>query len=148
LSPSPGVRERARSQRIEAPFDADLCDAPEAAWASELDQLIFRGSRVIEEVVFFHRASRTLLLADLIENFEPSKVGLAWRTIARIGGVLDPDGGTPADMRGTFMGRKAEARGCLERILSWAPERVVMTHGRWYERDGVRELERAFRWLR
>jgi hypothetical protein len=87
-------------------------------------------------------------LAGDAVNFEPSKVGLAWRTIARIGGVLDTDGSTPADLRATFMGRKTEARRCLERILSWAPERVVMTHGRWYERDGVRELERAFRWLR
>jgi hypothetical protein len=29
----------------------------------------------MEEVAFFHRGTRTLILADLIENFEPGKVG-------------------------------------------------------------------------
>jgi hypothetical protein len=50
---------------------ADLGDLPEEAWREDLDQLIFRGSRFIQEVVFFHRKTRTLVLADLIENFEP-----------------------------------------------------------------------------
>src|SRR6185437_14671557 len=48
--------------------------------------------RAIEEVVFLHRASATLILADLIENFEAAKLGTAMRWIARLGGVLDPDG--------------------------------------------------------
>jgi hypothetical protein len=32
-------------------------------------------------------------------------------------------------------------------MIAWQPEKVVMAHGRWYERDGVAELRRAFRWL-
>lgn len=143
---SPGVRERAASQRIEVIFDAELGDRPNLAWAAELDQLHFRGSRVIEEVVFLHRASATLILADLIENFEAARLGMAMRWIARLGGVLDPDGKAPLDMRLTFRDR-ATARACLQRITDWQPRRIILAHGRCYLDSAGAELRRAFRWL-
>lgn len=145
---SRGVRRRAASQKIDVTFDRDLADAPDPRWAEDVDQLAFLGSRVLTETVFFHRASRTLILADLIENIEPSKVdGRVLKALIRLGGASDPDGQTPLDMRATFIGRHALARASLARILAMRPERVLMAHGRWYERDGVAELERAFRWL-
>ena len=144
---SPGVRARAASRGVEVSFDADLGDGPDPAWREDFDQLIFRGSRYMEEVVFFHRRTRTLILADLIENFEPGKIGGVFGLLARLAGSLDPDGKAPADLRLTFLGRKREARACLERMLAWGPEKVIMAHGRPYERDGVAELYRAFRWL-
>jgi hypothetical protein len=130
-------------------FDADLGYAAETAWSSELDQLVFAGSRWLHEVVFFHRSSRTLILADLIENFEPAKVrGAAFRWLLARVGVLAPDGRTPIDLRATFVGRRAAARASLERILAWAPERVIVSHGRCIDTDARAHLERAFRWLR
>ncbi|HKV65538.1 MAG TPA: DUF4336 domain-containing protein, partial [Rhodanobacteraceae bacterium] len=144
---SPGVRERAAAQHIEVAFDADLADAPPQAWAADLDQMRFRGSRVIEECVFFHRSSATLILADLIENFEREKLTRGMRWLARLGGVLDPDGKAPLDMRMTFMGRKRLAREGFDRIMAWRPQRVILAHGRWYERDAEVELRRAFRWV-
>ncbi|HEY3520975.1 MAG TPA: DUF4336 domain-containing protein [Rhodanobacteraceae bacterium] len=143
---SPGVRERASTQGSDVKFDADLEDAVPAAWSDRLGQLHFRGSRVFEEVVFFHRASATLILADLIENFERAKLARGMRVVARLGGVLDPDGKTPMDMRVTFTDR-AGARACLQQILAWHPRRVILAHGRWYEDDGEAQLRRAFRWL-
>ena len=144
---SPGVRERAASQGVDVAFDAELGNEPDPVWREDLDQLIFRGSRFIEEVVFFHRQARTVILADLIENFEPEKVGGAYRWLVRLAGAADPDGKAPADLRLTFLGRKVEARASLERMLAWEPEKVIVAHGRWYERDGTKELRRAFRWL-
>ncbi|MCB9744012.1 MAG: DUF4336 domain-containing protein [Alphaproteobacteria bacterium] len=144
---SPGVRERAEAQGIEVAFDADLEDAPPEAWAPDIDQLIFRGSRFMEEVVFLHRASRTLILADLIENFEPQKVAPRWRWAMRLGGVTAPDGKAPADLRATFIGRKELARESLQRMKAWAPERIVLSHGAWFPEGGAAELDRAFAWL-
>ena len=144
---SPGVRERAASRRVEVAFDADLGDGPDRAWRDDLDQLIFRGSRFMEEVVFFHRRTRTVILADLIENFEPEKMGAAFGLLARLAGSLNPDGKAPIDLRLTFLGRERAARACLERMLAWEPEKVIMAHGRPYYRNGVAELRRAFRWL-
>lgn len=144
---SPGVRKRAASQKIDVRFDDDLKDAPEEAWAAELDQLLFRGSRLIEEVVFFHRATRTLVLTDLIENFERERLGRFGALVARLGGVLAPNGATPVDFRLTFFGRKAAARASFERMQQWKPERIVIAHGRCFEKDAEGELSRAFRWV-
>lgn len=144
---SPGVRQRAAAQRIEVRFDADLDDLPPAAWSTDIDQLRFLGSRVIEEFVFFHRPSATLILADLIENFEAGKLPAAWRWMARIGGVEDPDGKMPLDMRMTFAGGRKQARACFARMLAWRPERVILAHGRCYMDNAEAELRRAFRWL-
>ncbi|EIL97025.1 hypothetical protein RHOFW104T7_12445 [Rhodanobacter thiooxydans] len=143
---SPGVRERASSQRIAVDFDTDLAYAAEQAWAGELDQRHFRGSRAIEEVVFLHRASGTLILADLIENFEAARFGTAMRWIARLGGVLDPDGKMSLAMRFTFRERRT-ARACLQQMLAWQPQRVILAHGRCYLENAGTELARAFRWL-
>ncbi len=145
---SPGVRERAASRCVVVAFEADLGDdEPDPAWREDLDQLVFHGGRFMEEVVFFHRETRTLILADLIENFEPDKVGGAYRWLVRLAGAADPDGKAPIDLRLTFLGRKEEARSCFERILAWEPEKVILAHGRWYDRDGTAELRSAFRWL-
>lgn len=144
---SPGVRERAQSQGMAVSFDADLADAPPPEWADTLDQLHFRGSRVLEEIVFLHRDSGTLVLADLIENFEPARLPPMMRLLVRLAGSLDPDGKAPLDMRLTYLGRKRIARACLARMLAWRPRRVILAHGRCYLHGGEAELRRAFRWL-
>jgi hypothetical protein len=79
----------------------------------------------MEEVIFFHRKTRTLILADLIENFEPEKIGGACRWLVRFAGAADPDGTAPIDLRLTFWGRKDVAWASFERMLAWEPEKVV-----------------------
>ena len=101
----------------------------------------------MQEFVFLHRASATLILADLIENFEAEKLPRTMRWMARLGGVLHPDGKAPLDMRLTYVGRKRQARACLTRMLAWQPQRVILAHGRCYLDDAQAELARAFRWL-
>ena len=144
---SPGVRERAARQGIAVSFDAELGDTPPPEWGAELEQLVFRGSRFMDEVVFLHRASHTLLLADLIENFEADRLRPGLRWLVRLAGGLHPDGKAPLDLRLTFLGREDEARRCLRRMLAWQPERIVLAHGRCYPERGTEELRRAFRWL-
>jgi len=142
---SPGVAERARQHNIT--FDRDLEDAAPPDWADEIDQLIVRGGRFMEEVVFFHKTTATLILADLIENFESQWFG-SWytRLLAAIGGVVAPKGKLPLDLRLTYFGRHAQVRDAVRRMLAWHPKRIIIAHGRWFERDGEAELRRAFRW--
>jgi hypothetical protein len=94
-----------------------------------------------------HTARRcTLVLTDLIENFEASKINsplmqfLTW-----LGGVRDPQGSMPRDMRMTFQQQQLKA--AIEKMIDWNPERIVIAHGRWYDRNGRAELIRAFHWL-
>lgn len=94
---SPGVRTRAAQQSISVVFHADLAEAAPSDWSATIDQHIFRGSRYIDEVVFSHRPSKTLIVTDLIENFEFSKVNsLLFKSLIKLAGNADPDGKTPS----------------------------------------------------
>jgi hypothetical protein len=143
---APGVVKRAKSRQVVLRFDAKLGQEPPEAWAGQIDQMIMRGSNLHREAVFLHRPSHTLILTVLIENFEPKKLGGWFGLAARFAGVRDPDGKAPIDMRQSFRGGRAALREDVERMIGWAPERVILAHGRWYERDGTAELKRAFRW--
>jgi hypothetical protein len=141
---APRVEEKAGPHGIV--FDGVLGDDAEPAWRGEIEQVLVPGG-YLTEADFFHRASRTLILADLIENFEAGKLhGRFWRLLCRLGGVLDPHGSMPRDLRATFAGRKPEVKRAVERMLGWHPSRIVLAHGRWYEANAEAELRRAFRW--
>lgn len=117
-------------------------------WDAEIATLPVVGA-YMTEVEFFHRVSRTLILTDLIENFEPQKVGVLFlRLLMWIGGVTPPHGGLPRDLRLTFTWRhKRELRTAVETMLAWNPERIVIAHGKWHEHNGTEQLRRAFAWL-
>ncbi|AKQ66028.1 Methanol oxidation protein [Myxococcus hansupus] len=144
---SPGVRERARSQNIDVTFDADLEDTAPPAWSRDLGQHIFRGSRFVEEVAFFHGASSTLILADMVMALEPERLQPRWRWLLSLGGTMWP-GQTPREVQVTSWGRTEQARASYEQLRAWQPRRVLLGHGRCYLDDGAAQLERAFAWLR
>jgi hypothetical protein len=142
---APGARETAAARGIR--FDRDLSGEPDSEWAGQIDQLLVPG-RYLTEAVFFHRASGTLILTDLIQSFEPGKIESPWLRLAmRLAGCLHPDGSMPRDLRLTFLGHHRAFRRAVLTMLAWQPARVIIAHGHWYAEDAVRELRRAFRWL-
>jgi hypothetical protein len=140
---APRIREQADG-RID--FDARPLDQDSGyPWDDEIGTLPISG-RFMTEIVFFHFRSRTLVLTDLIENFEPDKVsGFLMRWLTWLGGAQDPDGQMPRDMRLTYSRQELEA--AVAKMIRWEPERILLAHGRWYETNGTAELRRAFRWL-
>jgi hypothetical protein len=141
---APGVRGRLAGRAIVL---RDLTDQPAPEWAGQIDQLLVRGG-YLTEAVFFHRASRTLILTDLIESFEAGKVQSPWlRLVMRLAGCMHPDGRMPIDLRLTFLGHRREFREAVRTMLAWRPERVIIAHGHWYPENGGQELRRAFHWL-
>lgn len=144
---APGVKERAASKNMHVQFDHDLGETADVPWRGEIDQQIVHGSKVHREAVFFHRPSSTMILTDLIENFEAKNLTWWMRILMRWGRILDPDGQMPRDMRMTFRLGHAELRKAVNQMIDWAPERVIVAHGRWYDTDGVAEIRRAFRFV-
>lgn len=142
---APRIREQA-GDRID--FAArEMTERTGYPWDGEIGTLPVEGD-FMTEVVFFHIASRTLILTDLIENFEPQKLSsLFMRLITRLGGVQAPDGQMPRDMRWTYRKQRAGVREAIETMIGWNPERIVLAHGRWFKTDGTDELRRAFRWV-
>ena len=139
---SPGLRRR----RKDLAFDGELGDAPDPAWADDVDQTLMRGSWAMTEVVFFHRLSGTAIFADLIQNF-PRRWFTGWRgVVARLGGIVAPNPSAPSDLRMSFIDRRA-ARAALSRILAWPIERALIAHGDPSEQDGAAFVRRAFAWL-
>jgi hypothetical protein len=115
----PGLAEK----RLDLAFDGVLfADAP---WRDELDGLVLTSVPKFNETVFFHRASRTLICADLIFNIR-SEPSFASRLVYRILRVY----GRPAQ---SWYFRKSIDRSAvkpqLETVLAWNFERVCMSHG-------------------
>lgn len=142
LYAAPGLARRRR----DLSFHAELGDTPDAAWAAEIDQVIFHGSFAMEEVVFFHRASRTAIFTDLIQRFDPAH-WRGWRRLyAAFDGILGPHGSTPREWRLSFWNRRA-TRAARQKTLAWNPQRVIIAHGEWVTEDGRATIERALRWM-
>jgi len=143
LHAAPGLRER----RVDLAFDADLTDAPHPDWAGELDQVMVRGNLITTEVVFFHRAGRTALFTDLIQQFRPGWFS-GWRAlVARLDRMTGPEPQVPNKFRTAFIDRRA-ARQALDRIGDWPVEKVLMAHGEPVTTGGAAFITRAFAWLR
>ena len=117
-----------------------------AAWAGDLDQAIVRGSALVSEVVFFHAASRTLLVEDLIQVHERRPGHPVRNALITVGGVAAPRGGVARDIRLSFRDRAA-ARQSLIKILEWDFDQLVVAHGPVITHAGRRTVEDAFSWL-
>ena len=141
LYASPGLRKK----RKDLAFDGELGETPEQGWAADIDQVPVHGS-FLTEVEFFHRASRTAIFTDLLQNL-PHDWAPGWRGIvARLDGVCAPNPGAPREWRAAFLNRRA-ARASLERILAWPIERVLIAHGEPVTADGAAFVRGAFQWL-
>ncbi|HUB11962.1 MAG TPA: DUF4336 domain-containing protein [Acetobacteraceae bacterium] len=137
---------RLRRKRKDLTFDAELGDATEPDWAADIDQVVMHGSFALTEVVFFHRRSHTALFADLIQNFARDWFK-GWRgLLARHGGIVAPNPGSPGDWRASFLNRRA-ARTSLDKVLAWPIERVLIAHGDLPTGDAAALVRRAFAWL-
>ena len=127
-------------------FTGILTDATPQVWAEDLEQVPFRGNPLIEEVIFFHRKSRTVILDDLIQNHPALKGHRLRNVLFRLAGVASPNGGVPRDIRLSFIHRDL-ARQSLEKLLSWDFDKLIIAHGVCIETNAKAFVERAFQWL-
>lgn len=144
---APGLRQRAQAQRAAIVVDRDLSDVAPEAWREEIEQVIVPGGVGFREVDFFHRPSRTLVLTDLVVNLEAEKLPALIRPLARLIGVVGPNGRAPIYLRLVVLMRREAARAAAERLVGFDPERVIFAHGRPFEEDAAAALRRSLAWL-
>jgi len=133
-------------RKARLPMTGILGDAPDQAWADDLDQIVFKGNPLIAEVLFFHRESRTVILDDLIQVHRIVKGRPIRNALFKLGGVAASYGGVALDIRMSFIHRGA-ARRSLRRLLAWDFDKLIIAHGPCIEKDAKQFVERAFRWL-
>jgi hypothetical protein len=127
------------------PLSGILGDEPYHDWADELDQLAFKGNPLIEEVLFLHKDSRTVILDDLIQNHQLARRHPLRNALIALEGVAYPHGGVPLDIRLSFTDRN-RARRSLEQLLAWDFDKLIIAHGPCVEHDAKPFVARAFRW--
>ena len=138
---SPGVRRRARSRHIDVHFTRELDEEAPEEWRDEIDQTLIPGG-VFKEFVFFHKASRTLILTDTIMNMDLDKLDEPWRTATKLSGMCHPQGQIFFGMRLPLLVQKAKRRAAFRKIRSWRPDRIVLSHGRCFEANTDEVLRR------
>jgi hypothetical protein len=137
---APGLAEKRRDLR----FDGALSEESAALWNGELRPALFEGAPSLNEVVFLHPASRTLLLTDLAFNVRPGAGGRA-RLFHWLVGATGRFG--PHRIVRLAIRDRAAARRSLEKVLAWDFDRVVVTHGEVLETGGPRALAESFAFL-
>ena len=125
---------------------AELVPDAVPPWGDEIAVHRIGGLRVLGEVVFFHIASRTLIVSDLAFNIGPSA---PWGT-RQFGRVTGTYGklGCPLDMRLFFIADRDVFAASLDEIRRWPFERIVLAHGDLVVDDARAAFDRAFAFLR
>lgn len=116
-----------------------------APWAADIDSVFIEGNSELNETVFFHQPSRSLVITDLAVHIGPWD-SFGTRTYARLNGFYDRFG-LSFLLKRFFRDRDA-ARASLQRVLAWDFERIVPAHGPVIAADARSRLESAFAWLR
>jgi hypothetical protein len=135
---------RARSgARRDLKLDATLGDEAPDEWAAAIDQHLFKGATAINEVVFFHRASRSAIFTDLVFNVPADfKEARMFYTVVGGRGRFGPH----RLIRMIIRDRKA-ARESVAKILEWDFDRVIVTHGDVLESGGKAKFAAAYSYL-
>ncbi|MFY8047237.1 MAG: DUF4336 domain-containing protein [Erythrobacter sp.] len=115
-----------------------------ARWAGSIDShVVALGS--FAEVVFLHRASRTLIVTDLLQNFEAYRIrNPLVRTVMTLGGAMGPNGRPSIEIRLAALAHRSALREGVRQMLAWEPSGIILSHGACYRTDAAAEIKRAF----
>lgn len=139
---SPGLIPK----RPDIRFDNELRATAKYAWSDTIAHEVFGPNRLFDEVVFFHRPSRTLVLTDLIINVKTDGYNWLQKLFAKFDNLGYPQGTTPRLYRWSMKSRTT-ARRVYRTMIEWEPARVIISHGEWFQEDGKKELESRLGWV-
>lgn len=132
------------NKRKDLVFFGLLGDEPRPEWKGEIEQRMVRGAPMLNEVVFFHPATRTLVLTDLIFNVpEGSNWGVP--IVCKLMGAAGHFG--PHRFIRWAIRNKIAARKSLGFIMRWDFDRIILAHGDIVDTGGKEMLRDAFSFL-
>jgi hypothetical protein len=131
--------------KLELPFSYEvLSDEPPTLWRDEISQHVIGGLPKLQEVVFFHHASRTLILTDLAFHIRHSD---SWftRLFMRLNGAHGHFG--PSRIFRTLVKDRTALRSSLGLMRTWDFDRVIVSHGEVLERGGKQVMQTQYAWV-
>ena len=136
---APGLEKK----RKDINFNGILHDKPNKAWSDELDQMIFKGCAFMEEVFFFHKSTKTLLVTDFIQSMHEHH-NFIERFVGRIGGVYN-NPSPPRDLRLMLYLDKKNTRKSIQRVNQWDFDKIIIAHGNLITKNAKEIFNSAFK---
>lgn len=121
-----------------------LIDEPPAPWKDQISQHVVGGLPKLQEVVFLHHASRTLILTDLAFHIRHSD---SWftRLFMRLNGAYGHFG--PSRIFRSMVKDRAALRSSLALLQTWDFDRVIVGHGEVLEHGGKQAMHTQYAWV-
>ena len=119
----------------------ELQAVAEPSWQEDLEQHFFAGMPLVNETVWFHKPSRTLIVTDLLQYYQ-GDLSFGLKLYARLTGTLNQLA-VPKTVRWLVKDRAA-ALSSAKKILDWPFERIVVAHNVIVEADAHTTVEKAF----
>ena len=143
----PGLAAKQPDLKIDRVFTQDPIE-----FDSELEFVRFEGFRVfmppqvkiINEIVFYHPASKTLIITDSAFNFDRS-FPLVTQLAARVLGSYQEL--KPYLLDKIASHDKQKLKQSIDKILAWDFQRVIMAHGTIVEHEAKAQLSAGYHWL-
>lgn len=141
-----GLAERSQVQLAGLRIDVELTDMLPEVWSNELEAIAVSAPPFFE-LALYHIASETLILTDLVQNIDARHLPPLSRLAATIMGVTAPSGRAPVYLRALLWAWQGRTRPAAERLVALAPQRVIFSHGIWFEEDATARLRQSLGWL-
>jgi hypothetical protein len=128
------------AKRPDLVISETLSDEPSAQWQDTFEQLHVRGMPKFEEVIFLHKASRSLIVTDLVFNLGremPFRTQLVTRMFGTYGRLAI------SRLFRSFIKDQVAFDRSIKRLADWEFDRVIMAHGDVLETDATERIRRV-----
>jgi Domain of unknown function (DUF4336) len=140
----PGLEVKKPDLSIDQIIKSDansLWDGLEYVFFDGFRTLGLSGFDSLNECVFFHAASRTLILTDTAFHFDDSFPALTQFATRLLGGYKSL---SPSLLERIATTEKEKVRNSVAKILRWDFERVIMAHGSIVEQNGKEKFQQGY----
>jgi hypothetical protein len=112
-------------------------------WKPDIESILIEGMPKVNEVVFYHSSTKTLILTDLLFHFLNTK---GWsKCLFTLYGVNEKL--SISKLSKALIKDKAKFKNAIEKVLSWDFNKIILSHGEIVKNGGREKFEKSFDWL-
>lgn len=139
------------TKRPELPIDQVMQEGKNYL-GTEIEYLLFDGfqtfdlggAAILNEYVFFHPESHTLVLTDTAFHFDESFPQITQLAAKVMGGYKKL---SPSILERFATSEKQRVKQSVQKVLTWDFRRVIMAHGSIVENDAKRKFKEGYEWF-